>query len=98
MTDDGGYAQAGVPLQAEIALNHRVFVYETLASGIAVALMRGAVFKDTKVSPSPVFFWPANIHLSFRYFRSYMSKGAYLIIGGLLTTEYGRLGTAQSFV
>jgi hypothetical protein len=97
MTDDGGYAQAGVPLQAEIALNHRMFVYETLASGIAVALMRGVVFKDTKVS-LPDFFWPDNLHLAFRYFRSYMSNGACLIIGVLFAPEFGGLGTAQSFV
>ncbi|KAF8505147.1 hypothetical protein JB92DRAFT_2966409 [Gautieria morchelliformis] len=49
MTDDGGSAQAGERLQAETALNQRLFVYEILTSGIAVALMRGAVFKDTKI-------------------------------------------------
>ncbi|KAF8511366.1 hypothetical protein JB92DRAFT_2934736 [Gautieria morchelliformis] len=49
MTDDGGSARAGERLQAKTALNQRMFVYETLTSGIAVALMRGAVFKDTKM-------------------------------------------------
>lgn len=55
MTDDGGPFQDEIQLQAARTLTQRIFIYEILASGIAVALMRGAHFKDAKVSPICIF-------------------------------------------
>jgi ATP-dependent RNA helicase DDX60 len=49
MTDDGGSVPSDLQLHAERALIQRTFVYDLLTNGIAVALMRGAEFKDAKV-------------------------------------------------
>jgi len=50
MIDDGGSVENDIELRAARALTQRTFIYEFLARGIAVALMRGAEFKDSKVS------------------------------------------------
>jgi ATP-dependent RNA helicase DDX60 len=50
MTDDGGPVENDILRRSERALTQRTLIYEFLSRGIAVALMRGAEFKDSKVS------------------------------------------------
>lgn len=50
MTDDGGPVDTDTEFRASSALMQRIFIFDILTSGIAVALLLGAEFRDSKVS------------------------------------------------
>ncbi|KDQ52162.1 hypothetical protein JAAARDRAFT_73245 [Jaapia argillacea MUCL 33604] len=49
MANDGGLGDTQTPLAAEISLNQRVFLLDLLSQGIAVALLEGAEFRNSKI-------------------------------------------------
>lgn len=50
MANDGGLLENNRDLAAERILVQRIFLFDILSHGIAVALLRGAEFRDSKVS------------------------------------------------
>lgn len=51
LVDDGGTDQDSVdPFAPQRLLFHRVFLCDLLTSGLALALLSGAEFRDSKVS------------------------------------------------
>ena len=50
MTNDGGLLNRSKNLSAERILGQRVHLFDLLGAGIAVTLLQGAEFKDSKVS------------------------------------------------
>jgi hypothetical protein len=50
MTNDGGLMDDSDDLSAQRILAQRVFLFDLLASGIAVTLLQGAEFRDSKVN------------------------------------------------
>lgn len=49
MTNDGGIVQTKTPLEAERIIAQRAFIFGLLTSGIAVTLLHGSEFRDSKV-------------------------------------------------
>lgn len=52
MTNDGGLIDDSDDLSVQRILAQRVFLFDLLASGIAVTLLQGAEFRDSKVNLS----------------------------------------------
>jgi len=51
LVNDGGTGQDSMdPFAAQRLLCHRVFLYDLLTSGLALAFLAGAEFRDSKVS------------------------------------------------
>ena len=50
MTNDGGLLDSSKPFSAERILCQRLFLFDLLAAGIAVTLLQGAEFRDSKAS------------------------------------------------
>jgi hypothetical protein len=50
MTNDGGLLDDSDTLSADRVLNQRLFLFNLLAAGIAVTLLQGVEFRDSKVS------------------------------------------------
>ena len=96
MTDDGGPVQDDMNLQAARTLTQRTFIYELLANGIAVALMRGVEFKDAKVDIPQRCLYCLLADRGTRSSPSSMSKDASLIFAAGLIARYGELGIARS--
>jgi hypothetical protein len=59
MVNDGGTLKDGVGGQfaAHQILAQRLFIFDLLASGLAMAPLQGADFRDTKVTPCLSFYY-----------------------------------------
>jgi hypothetical protein len=59
MINDGGTLEEGVggPLAAHRILAQRLFIYDLLATGLALVPLQGAVFKDVKVISMSCFLF-----------------------------------------
>ena len=79
MINDGGTLKEGVggPFAAHQILAQRLFIFDLLASGLALAPLHRADFKDTKVILCLASFstFQAEHRSRFRSYRSFLNPG-----------------------
>lgn len=51
MANDGGVLEEGNHVAAHYILTQRIFLFHLLSQGIAVTMLAGAEFRDSKVRP-----------------------------------------------
>src|SRR5882762_7322455 len=75
MTNDGGLLDGSDILSAERVLNQRLFIFDLMAAGVAVTLLNGAEFQDSKVGSSGIWDYLTLTNMFDRYFRSSTNRG-----------------------
>jgi hypothetical protein len=75
MTNDGGLLDRSKNRSAERILGQRLFLFDLLGAGLAVTMLQGAEFRDSKVSCTICLNRQAMTNALDRYFRLSTNRG-----------------------
>ena len=75
MTNDGGLLNRSKNHSAERILGQRLFLFDLLGAGLAVTLLQGAEFRDSKVSSTIRRSRQTLINVLDRYFHLSTNRG-----------------------